>query len=330
MKATVLTIGDRALGLGDGFILLPTILGLSEKYKIRHIGTHQCQNILKRFDDGENVRLFNMDSQGQYFQVDHLKVYNLTYWDVFGGLCNFGEHALNLTRRSVGLEPYQGKPLPDIPIDTKVEEEIGDFISHLKGPIIVTAPLMSYWNKMIPDHKQIAVVDKVLKDLGGTVIQIGGDNVPVNMIHKGAINLVKNTSIDQTLALIKHADVFFGGDSFCQHASAFLKTPSVIYWCCTSPEAFGYNTSSNISHPEIAYCQKTKSGRPTRWLYDYDYKDKKHWGSRNEAGWSCPLKLCEKAITVHEIVNAIDHELTKGKDRDWNFTDYKYEMGMLS
>jgi len=65
-------------------------------------------------------------------------------------------------------------------------------------------------------------------------------------------------------------------------------------------------------------------------LYDYDYKDKGHWGSRNESGWACPLKLCEKAITVDEIIRAVKHELHKGRDRDWNFTDYKYEMGMLS
>lgn len=67
-----------------------------------------------------------------------------------------------------------------------------------------------------------------------------------------------------------------------------------------------------------------------KWLYDYDYKDNNFWGSRNEAGWSCPMKLCEKAITVDEIMNAVEHELNKGKDRNWNFYDYKYEMGMLS
>ena len=182
---------------------------------------------------------------------------------------------------------------------------------------------------MIPDYKQKQIVDGLLK-MGGTVIQIGGDNVPINMINNKAINLVKSTSIDQTLALIKNADLFVGGDSFCQHASAFLKTPSVIYWCGTSPEAFGYNTSSNIAHPEIAYCQKNKSGRPTRWLYDYDYKDRNHWGSRNESGWSCPIKLCEKAIQVNEMLDAAERELSIGTKRSWEFADYKYEMGMKS
>lgn len=67
-----------------------------------------------------------------------------------------------------------------------------------------------------------------------------------------------------------------------------------------------------------------------KWLYDYDYKDNNFWGSRNEAGWQCPIKLCEKAITVDEIMNAAEHELKIGKERNWDFYNYKYEMGMLS
>lgn len=329
MKPTVLTIGDKALGLGDGFILYPTLVGLSDKYNVRHIGTPQCYSILKSLHDGKNINVFNMDTQGHFFTVDHLHAYNLTYWDVRGTLCGFGEHALNVTRRCADLDPYKGLPLPDVNLDPKIDAEMKKFLSNFKAPIIVTQPLMSFWNKMIPDYKQQAVVDGLLK-LGGTVIQIGGSNIPVNMINKGAINLVNDTSIEQSLALIKNADLFVGGDSFCQHASAFLKTPSVVYWCGTSPQDFGYNTSSNIAHPEIAYCQINKSGRPTRWLYDYDYKDNNYWGSRNEAGWSCPIKLCEKAIKVEEILNAAEHELTKGRNRNWEFYDYKYEMGMLS
>jgi len=329
MKYTILTIGDKALGLGDGFILYPTILGLSKLYNVRHIGTPQSGSILKQLDDGNSVKIFNMDSQGQFYTRDHLKVYNLTYWDIRGGLCNFGEHALNVTRRIADLEPYSGTPLPDIKIDSKIEDDMKEVLSKFKSPLIVVNPLMSFWNKMIPDNKQIAIVDGLLK-LGGTVIQIGGANIPANMVHPKAINLINNTSIEQTLALIKNADLFVGGDSFCQHASAFLKVPSVVFFFWTSPQDFGYNTSSNIAHPEIAYCQRNKAGRPTRWLYDYDYKDKNFWGSRNESGWICPIKLCEKAIAVDEILKAADHELTKGRNRNWDFYDYKYEMGMLS
>jgi|GEM_PF-4174253 len=263
MRYTILTIGDKALGLGDGFILYPTILELSEMFDVKHIGTPQSFNILKKLHNDDTIKVFNMDTQGHYYHVDHLRVFNLTYWDVRGTLCNFGEHALNATRRIAELEPYHGKPLPDVPIDSTVEIETKAFLSNFKGPIIVNQPLMSFWNKMIPDTKQRSIVDNLLK-LGGTVIQIGGGNIPANMIHKNAINLVKNTSIEQTLALIKHADLFVGGDSFCQHAAAFLKTPSVVYWCGTSPQDFGYNTSSNIAHPEIAYCQINKAGRPTR------------------------------------------------------------------
>jgi len=143
MKHTVLTIGDKALGLGDGFILYSTIYDLAKKYNVRHIGTPQCYNILKYLHNNGDVKIFNMDTQGHYYVNDHLRAYNLTYWDTFGGLCNFGEHALNLTRRCAELEPLINKPLPDIPINEKVETAVKKFLSNFKGPIIVTQPLVN-------------------------------------------------------------------------------------------------------------------------------------------------------------------------------------------
>ncbi len=64
----------------------------------------------------------------------------------------------------------------------------------------------------------------------------------------------------------------------------------------------------------------------TKWLYDYNYKNRDQWNSRNEAGWICPNKICERAITIDEVVTAVEKQLSIGKDRDWTFYDYKYEF----
>jgi len=60
---------------------------------------------------------------------------------------------------------------------------------------------------------------------------------------------------------------------------------------------------------------------PQRWIYDYEYKNPDQWNSRSEVGWICPNKLCERVISVDEVVAAIDYQLSIGKNRDWSFRD---------
>lgn len=321
IKPTILTSGDRALGLGDAFILAPTLLELSKTYNVRHIATNNSYNVLKLLDNGQDLKIFNMDSQGHFYQNDHIRCINLIYWEVRNTLRKFGESAINTTRRLAGLLPYCDI-LPDIPLDSKIEDSVKELYSHFKGPIVVQQPLLSYWNKMITKEKQLEITDLMLKR-GYTVIQIAGGGLPLDMIHPGVLNFVGKTSLMQSMAMIKYADLFVGCDSFGQHCAAFMKTPAVVCFCGTDPECFGYRFNSNIFHPEIAFCQ-FDCARPMRWIYDYSYKDPNSWNTRSDAGWICPNKLCERAITVDEVVTAIDKELEIGCNRDWTFHDYKH------
>lgn len=59
------------------------------------------------------------------------------------------------------------------------------------------------------------------------------------------------------------------------------------------------------------------------WLYDYVYKEQNNWATRDESGWSCPAKLCEKAIIIEEILTKVHYELSIGRNRDWTFYDVK-------
>lgn len=320
IKPTILTSGDRALGLGDAFILAPTLIELSKKYKVRHIATNNSYNVLKLLIN-DDLQIFNMDQQGHLYQNDHLRAINLVYWESRNTLRNFGESAINTTRRLADLPPYSGI-LPDIPLDVEIENSVKELYSNFNGPIVVQQPLLSYWNKMITKEKQLEITDRMLKN-GYTVIQIAGKGLPQDMIHKGALNFVGKTSLMQSMAMIKHADLFVGCDSFGQHCASFMKTPAVVCFCGTSPEDFGYNFNTNIFHPEIAFCQY-KCARPMRWLYDYSFKNPDQWNSRSEAGWVCPNKICERVITVDEVITAIDKELEIGNNRDWTYCDYKH------
>lgn len=319
IRPRVLAVLDRAMGLGDGVMVLSTILDLSKKYDVRVLCTEQSYNIVKHIKS-DKIEVFGMNDQGLFYNNDHIRAYNLIYWEVYNSLRSFPNHALNMIRKCGGLEPITKKDkyiLPEIPIDPNIEKRVLSFYSSLVRPIIITHPFMSYWNKMIENWKHLEIVKNCSKF--GTVIQIGG-NVPPNMISPNGINMVGNTSLEQSFALIKYADLVVGYDSFIQHAAAHLKTPSVVMFCGTNPTDFGYPFNINICHPEIALCQ-SKCGRPMRWLYDYDYKDPKHWNTRSEAGWICPIKLCEKSITVEEVIEGVRTQLKIGKDRDWYFHD---------
>ena len=259
IRHTVLTSGDKALGLGDGFFLVPTLLDLSKKYYVRHIATNQSFNILKFIRSDPYLKIYNMDEQGHYYDNDHIKTYNLTYWDYFNTLRGFDCHAINAIRKIAELPPYDDI-LPDIQLSKEVEDNVSIIFDKLKKPIVITQPLISYWTKMIDVDQYLDIIGSLI-DKDFTVIHIGGqssDSSPY--VHPQAINLIGKTSIEQSMAMIKQADLFVGSDSFGQHVAAFTKTPAVVYWAGTSPEAFGYNFFSNITYPEIATCQ-VKCGR---------------------------------------------------------------------
>ena len=223
VKPTVITSGDKALGLGDAFMLAPALIELSKKYNVRHIATNNSYNILKYINNGKDRMILNMDQQGHLYKNDHIKALDLVYWEVKNSLRSLGSHALNVVRDLAGLDPHVGE-LPEIPIPEKVENSVKDVYAEFKRPIVIVQPLMSYWNKMITREKQLSIVDAMVKK-NYTVIQLTGPGLPQDMLHKEALDFVGKTSIEQSMAMIKHADLFVGCDSFGQHCASFMKTP---------------------------------------------------------------------------------------------------------
>lgn len=324
-KDIILTSGEQALGMGDAFMLAPTLLELSKNFEVRHIASQQSHKILKRLAS-ENIKIYDLNEQGHFFTNDHVAAYNFHYYSVKNTLRNFGCHAINVIRQIADLPPYTDE-LPEIPIDLETERRVFRLMKTLKRPIVVTQPNVSFWNKMIDIHQQIEICDRLIQ-MGYTVIQIGND-VPEEYIHPLGINLINRNTLDHSMALIKYADLFVGTDSFGQHCAASMKTPSVVLWCGTSPTDFGYDFFSNIWYPHIVPCQ-LKCGRPMRWLYDYDYSNPDDWNSRTENGWVCPTKFCSKAISIDDVMQAVNKELEIGGNRDWKFRNYVYNQNSNS
>ena len=318
MKQRILCTVDRAMGFGDAMMLHSVIKDLSELYDLRIICPDKSFSCINLYCEQYGVECFSVTTQPKFYTNDYYCSLNLIYWDIYNNLRNLPNHAINCMRKLANLDLYNKddyKILPTISISNHILDKINTTLSSLPKPIILVHPLISYYNKMIDDGLYYDIVSKV-RDLG-TVIQIG---TPVrdSLIHPKAINLIGKTSLAETLALIKFADLVFCGDTFVQHAAALMKTPAVVYFCGTTPMDFGYPFFSNIFNPELVPCQ-LKCGRPLRWLYDYTYSDLNNWNSRNETGWVCPTKYCSSYITSDLILNLIEKELKIGKDRDWSF-----------
>lgn len=318
-KLRILCTIDRAMGFGDAVMAHSTLKELSERFSIHLMCPDAAYNLLKTYSI-YGINVFNVSQQGHFYHNDFYRSYNLIYWDVFNSLRQFPHHAINMMRELGNLElftKYKKEELPELPIDTDVLSRMKLVIDSLKKPIILVHPLISYWNKMLSFNKYKFIVSNLSKL--GTVLQIG-TSVSNDLISDKGINLIGKTSLQESLALIKLADVIFCGDTFIQHASATLKTPSVVYFCGTAPMEFGYPFFTNIFNPDIVPCQ-VRCARPMRWLYDYNYSDKDKWNTRGESGWTCPVKYCEEIIDPDDVVSKVENELKIGRDRDWSFYD---------
>ena len=318
IKPRILCTIDRGIGFGDAIMAHSTFKELAEKYKVKVIAPDRTYPAFKLYCHHYDIELFSVTSQSQFYTNDYVEAFNLIYWDVFNKLRNLPNHAINCIRQLGQLPLYTKENkniLPEIQIPKEILTRINLTLSALKKPIILIHPLISYYNKMISSKTYLEIINKLSKI--GTVIQIG-TTTDQKWIDKRFIDLNTKTSLDETLALIKLSDVIFCGDTFIQHAAAALKTPCVVFFCGTTPMDFGYPFFTNIFDPITVPCQ-LKCGRPLRWLYDYTYSDINKWDSRDEAGWICPTKFCERNIVSDDVISKVELELKIGKDRDWTF-----------
>lgn len=265
IKPRILCSIDRAMGFGDAVMAASTLKDLAEKYIVRVMAPDKTSQTLQLFNKEFGFDIFNVTQQGHFYKNDFIESFNLIYWDVYNRLRNLPHHAINCMREIAHLPLFtknNKQILPELPIPENILEKTKLMLDSLPKPIIITNPLISYWSKMMIAGKYQIIVDLLCK-LGGTVIQIG-TRISPELTHSKALNLLNQTSLVETLAFLKCADLVFCGDTFVQHATATLKTPAVVFFCGTTPMDFGYPYFSSLFHPLEVPCQASKCGRPMR------------------------------------------------------------------
>jgi ADP-heptose:LPS heptosyltransferase len=170
-----------------------------------------------------------------------------------------------------------------------------------ESPLIVIHPGPSWPVREWPVVSWIQLVKK-LHTLGvKNVIQIGTSvhsltpGASVSMDINGAISLVDQLTLEETIALISLANVFIGIDSGMLHVAASVGTPSVGLWGPTSPQ-FRFSEKNRQFHiTSSASCQGCHHRIP-----------REHWIT------GCPYDIkCMKDISEKDVLNNTDFLMNK-------------------
>ena len=206
--------------------------------------------------------------------------------------------------RNFGIEISDDHPRLECPIDVidSVRNRLTDS-GVIDKPLIVIHPGPSWPVREWPELSWVALVDQLHTNGFKNVIQIGTSNhaltpsASVLMTIKGAISLVDQLSVEESMALISLADLFIGIDSGMLHAAAAVRTPSVGIWGPTSPQ-FRFSESNSQFHiTSKVSCQGCQHRVP-----------REHWIT------GCPHDIeCMKEISVDQVLLKVNEAISKRK-----------------
>ena len=318
----IFELDDPNYGYGDSILFYYPLFFLSQKYNV-NVLTHNSRIIqfLKLFKKSID---FDLIKSRDFYSNDLIRIINPIYFNINRFFRPLPEHAIFLMLDYV--DPYfngylkkdfKSLILPELDICSSIFDRVySKIVKNLKYPIILVSLVDSNYLKMLSDSKYYSIVDELLKI--GTVVYLGDTIRFPDRIHPKAINLIGKTSLAETLALIKFADLVFCGDTFVQHAAALMKTPAVVYFCGTTPMDFGYPFFSNIFNPELVPCQ-LKCSYFTG-AVNCDLSNSKCEMPVAGYGNLCSFKACESYITPNLVSVLCEKELSIDyNNRDWTF-----------
>ncbi|MFC0516382.1 glycosyltransferase family 9 protein [Mucilaginibacter angelicae] len=153
--------------------------------------------------------------------------------------------------------------------DTFAKSQLSKYVN----PVIINITSVSSANQMWPIEYWRELVSTTP---GHTFIQLGVKN---ETLVEGAIDLRGQTSIRESIALVKHAYFFIGVVSFLSHVTNAFGTPGIVFFGPSAPAVWGHANNINIS--------KNLTCSPC-----IDFLGK----------GACPYdKLCMRSITVDEV-----------------------------
>ncbi len=150
--------------------------------------------------------------------------------------------------RTVGVDPETSNLPLVLHIPEQVTKRVMSFLEDSQArPLVGIAP-GSVWATKRWTEEGFAMVVRKLAEQGYRIFLIGGKEdkeIAQRIASKAPVmNLVGNTSVIESIALIDLLDVFITNDSAPLHFASACQTPTVALFCATIPE-FGFGPWKN-------------------------------------------------------------------------------------
>ena len=216
-------------------------------------------------------------------------------------LYNSGIHKIFPGKLSEAYCYYYGVPYhgdnPKVYLTEKELEESKNFISSFPKPVILIHACASKVNyspkvKLSPnkdwfDDNWKKLISLLNKDFD--IVQVGGPNE--ERIEGITTYLMGQTTIRQTMALVKNSLTFVSIDSFINHVGPAVNKSGVVLFGRSNPYIFGHNMNVNVWVDDSCEFGDLFCGRP-----------QSYWADRElfkgvVRNWECPNRSCMKKIT---------------------------------
>jgi ADP-heptose:LPS heptosyltransferase len=289
-------IFSRFAGMGDIICTIPAALEL----KKRHPGATFIYNC-----DVSSACLPAMGGVTDFVtSCRQIGLVGFWYRRLLAGYYNFGsdddqftsdhqEHFLQSYARQNGVV-VSGEH-PQLKIDPAISEKVFTIRKQRKldgRPLVLIHAGPSYPVKYWPQDSWTALVEKIRRDCNGQVVQLGAragsySKTSADQFQPvaGAVSLVNQLSLPETIALIAQADLLVGVDSGLLHIAASVQTPSVGLWGPTSAKFLFLETESRFFVTSKVDCQGCHHRLP-----------RLHWFT------GCPHEIkCMREISVEEV-----------------------------
>ena len=213
------------------------------------------------------------------------------------------EHKINRVKKNLLLVKHLGlkidKHNPLIPISEQDREAVGSTIfagsPFFFGPRVIIHPGSSPGTpyKRWDVRRFAQVADSIIKKYGGKIFFTAGNDerelindITAQMIETSYV-LCQPETLTQLAEAIRRCDLFIGNDTAPMHLAAFVGTPVIALFGPTDPVE-----NAPFGEEESIVLRKNVSCNPCR--------------NRN-----CPNLICMDAITVDDVLGAVDRVLLR-------------------
>jgi len=292
-------IFSRFAGMGDIINSIPAALEL----KKRHPGATLIYNC-----DASSRCVPSMGGVTDFI-TSCRQIGLVSYWYgwLLAGFYSFGsdddqfasdhqEHFLTSYARAHGVEVTGHHP--ELKMDAGLSEKVAAFRDKWKlhgRPLVLIHTGPSYPVKYWPLSHWQALVQKIQQECNGQVAQLGARAgsysaaaVDEFATVPGAVSLINQLTLPETIALIEQADLLVGVDSGLLHAAVSVQTPAVGLWGPTSAKFLFLEEESKYFVTSKVSCQGCHHRLP-----------RLHWFT------NCPYDIkCMREISVDEVFQA--------------------------